>query len=154
MINEVDIHYKILVNMNKLYTIKKTINEELDKIVKKNYKEYGYLNKIIKIHKYEVKNISKNDFKSNIFIDIDFKGEFINPNIDSIIDCKITDNNGPHLFGLCHNNVIKVIIKDEEEEQEVDNKTNKVGDIVKVKILAKQIKLNDNFINVVCSIVK
>lgn len=144
MIKTFDINYRILVNINKLFNIKKTINNELMNLVNKNYiEEYGYLQKIIKINKYDVKDISRNDFKSNVFIDVNFKGEFVNPDINSIIDCIITDNNNITI-GIS-NNIIKCIIID-------DNKI-KIGDKVKVKVLAKQIKLNDNFINVVSSII-
>ena len=145
MIKTFDIDYRILVNMNKLFDIKKTLNDELNNLVNKNYiEEYGFLTKIIKINKHSVKNISRNDFKSKIFIDVNFTGEFINPPIDSIIDCIITDNNNITI-GIS-NNIIKVII--------IDNTSKiKIGDNVNIKVLAKQIKLNDSFINVVGSIV-
>lgn len=145
MIKEFDIDYRILVNINKLYNIKKTLNDELNKLVNKNFiEEYGYLSKIIKINKHNVKDISHNDFKSNIFIDVNFKGQFINPDIGSIINCIITDNNNITI-GIC-DNIIKVIIID-------NNNKLKIGDKVNIKILAKQIKVNDTFINVVGSIV-
>lgn len=73
MIKTFDIDYRILVNMNKLFNIKKTLNVELNNLINKNYiEEYGYLTEIIKINKHEVKDISRNDFKSNIFIDVNF----------------------------------------------------------------------------------
>lgn len=146
MIKKYDINYRILVNMNKLFDIKKTLNDELNNLVNKNYiEEYGYLTKIEKINKHNVKDISRNDFKSNIFIDVNFTGEFINPDIGSVIECVITDNNNITI-GIS-NNIIKCIIID-------NNSKVKVGDIVNVKVLAKQIKLNDSFINIVGSIIK
>lgn len=147
MNKEIDIDYKISVNINKLINIKKTIEEELNKLIKKNYiEQYGYLKKIIKINKYEAKEIYNNDFKSNIFININFRGEFVNPVIDTIIDCIIILDNSNISIGIS-NDIIKVAIINS------DNKIKK-GDIVKVKVLDKQVKLNDNVINVVGSIIK
>lgn len=146
MIKTFDIDYRILVNMNKLFNIKKTLNVELNNLINKNYiEEYGYLTEIIKINKHEVKDISRNDFKSNIFIDVNFTGKFINPDIGSIIECIITDNNNITI-GIS-NNIIKCIIID-------NNSKIKIGDKVNIKVLAKQIKLNDSFINIVGSIIK
>lgn len=147
MNKEIDIDYKITVNINKLINIKKTIEEELNKLIKKNYiEEYGYLKKIIKINKYEAKDIYNNDFKSNIFININFRGEFINPVIDSIIDCIVILDNSNISIGIS-NDIIKVAIINS------DNKIKK-GDKVKIKVLDKQVRLNDNVINIVGSIIK
>lgn len=144
MFTEVDLNYRILVNINKLINIKKTIDEELNKLLNKNYiEEYGYLKKIIKINNYNIKDISKNDFMSNIFVDINFKGRFINPKIGDVIECVITENN--NITIATSNDIIKIII--------IDNINNKIGDKVFIKILAKQIKLNDIFINIVGSII-
>lgn len=145
MIKEVDINYRLLVNINKLFNIKKTIDDELNNLVNKNFiEEYGFLKEIIKINNYDIKDISRNDFKSDIFIDVNFKAKFINPDIGSVIECVITDNNNITI-GIC--DMIKVIIID-------NNNKIKIGDTVSVKVLAKQIKLNDSFINIVGSIVK
>lgn len=145
MIKEVDINYRLLVNINKLFNVKKTIDDELNNLVNKNFiEEYGFLKEIIKINNYDIKDISRNDFKSDIFIDVNFKAKFINPDIGSVIECVITDNNNITI-GIC--DMIKVIIID-------NNNKIKIGDTVSVKVLAKQIKLNDSFINIVGSIVK
>lgn len=144
MIKEVDINYRLLVNINKLFNVKKTIDDELNNLVNKNFIEYGFLKEIIKINNYDIKDISRNDFKSDIFIDVNFKAKFINPDIGSVIECVITDNNNITI-GIC--DMIKVIIID-------NNNKIKIGDTVSVKVLAKQIKLNDSFINIVGSIVK
>jgi len=141
MIEKKEVLHTILVNIKNLINIKKIIKDEISKLEKKNYyEEYGYLNKIVKILNYEIKHVSKNNFKSEIFVNIRFIGEFINVNNNDIIDCQIIDNNNI-IIGKS-NKIIKVMI--------IENDKNiKIGENLKVCVLAKQIKFNMKYINVV-----
>jgi hypothetical protein len=64
---------------------------------------------------------------------------FINPKIGDIIDCKIKENNN---INIAIKDILKIVIIDK-------NLNLNIGEKVTIKILAKQMKYNFNYINIV-----
>lgn len=145
MEEEIKIEYDFLVSIQELLDIRKVIEKKLNSLTNKNFNEkYGFLKSIKKIIKYNIKNIYKKTFNSKIYVNVIFIGVFLNIKIDDIIECHVTDNNN---IIICKKDNIKIIIIDKKEKVEI-------GKIVKVKILATQIKYNCDYINCVGKIIK
>lgn len=133
------------VRLQDILVIEEKINKKLEKIIGKNYKDNnGYLKKINYIEKIETNNICKNDFTGDIICKVFLNVSFINPNIGDIIECSIKENNN---INIGVNDILKIVIIDK-------NLSLNIGQKVKIKILAKQMKYNSNYINVVGSIYK
>jgi len=140
-----DIIIEMKLSLNELINKDETINKKLKKIVGKNYKNNnGYLKKINYIEKIETTKICKNDFTGDIICTIFLNVSFINPQIGEIIDCTIKENNNIY---IAINDILKIAIIDK-------NLKLNIGQKVIIKILAKQMKYNLNYINIVGEINK
>ena len=166
-----DIVFEIKISLRELTNIDETININIKKILGKNYKNnYGYLKNINFIQDIETTNIVKNDFSGDIMCKVFLNASFINPKIGEIIDCIVKENNTiniavydmlsecdaaryewkwdrqkwrwTHCDGRCVDGILKISIIDK-------NLSLNIGDKVKIKILAKQMKYNKNYINIV-----
>ena len=85
-----DIVIETKLSLQEMTNMEETINNKIKEIVGKNYKNnYGYLQKINYIQKYETTNICKNDFSGDIICKVFLNVSFINPQIGDIIDCTI-----------------------------------------------------------------
>jgi len=135
-----DIIIEMKLSLREITNMEETINNKIKEIVGKNYKNnYGYLKKINYIQKYETTNICKNDFSGDIICKVFLNVSFINPQIGEIIDCTIKENNN---INIAINDILKIVIIDK-------NLNLNIGEKVTIKILAKQMKYNFNYINIV-----
>ena len=140
-----NIEIEIKLSLIELSNKNETINNKLQKIVGKNYKNNnGYLKKINYIENIETTKISKNDFSGDIICKIFLNVSFINPQIGDIIECNIKENNN---INIAIKDILKIAIIDE-------NLKLNIGQKVTVIILAKQMKYNLNYINIVAKIHK
>ena len=140
-----NIEIEIKLSLIELSNKNETINNKLQKIVGKNYKNNnGYLKKINYIENIETTKISKNDFSGDIICKIFLNVSFINPQIGDIIECNIKENNN---INIAVKDILKIAIIDE-------NLKLNIGQKVTVIILAKQMKYNLNYINIVAKIHK
>tara|TARA_B110001454_G_scaffold218508_1_gene246673 strand:+ start:3261 stop:3707 length:447 start_codon:yes stop_codon:yes gene_type:complete len=138
--NDRNIEFEIKISLRELTNIDETININIQKIVGKNYKNnYGYLKKINGIQDIETTKIIKNDFSGDIICKVFLNASFINPKIGEIIDCIVKENNN---INIAVYDILKIVIIDK-------NLDLNIGEKVKIKILAKQMKYNKNYINIV-----
>ena len=138
--NDRNIEFEIKISLRELTNIDETININIQKIVGKNYKNnYGYLKKINGIQDIETTKIIKNDFSGDIICKVFLNASFINPKIGEIIDCIVKENNN---INRAVYDILKIGINDK-------NLDLNIGEKVKIKILAKQMKYNKNYINIV-----
>jgi hypothetical protein len=137
---EKDIVIETKIRLQDILVIDENINEKLKKILGKNYKDNnGFLKKINYIEKIETNHICKNDFSGDIICKVFLNVSFINPNIGDIIDCTIKENNN---INIGVNDILKIVIIDKNLSLNISEK-------VQIKILAKQIKYNSTYINIV-----
>jgi hypothetical protein len=142
LINKIII-LQVELTLKQMMNCEENIMKKITKLVGKNYKNNnGYLKQINKIEKINSEKIKKNDFNGNIICDVSVNVDFINPKINDVIECIIKENNNI-IIGI--NDILKIVIVDQ-------NLNLNIGDKVKVKVLAKQIKYNNNYINIVGSI--
>jgi DNA-directed RNA polymerase subunit E'/Rpb7 len=140
-----DIEIEIKLSLIELSNKNETINNKLQKIIGKNYKNNnGYLKKINYIENIETSKICKNDFSGDIICKVFLNVSFINPQIGDIIDCSIKENNN---INIAVKDILKIAIIDE-------NLKLNIGQKVTIIILAKQMKYNINYINIVGKIHK
>jgi len=139
-IDNKDIIIEEKLSLREMTKMEETINIKIEKIVGKNYKNnYGFLKKINYIENIETTNICKNDFSGDIICKVFLNASFINPKIGDIIDCTIKENNN---INIAINDILKIVIIDK-------NLNLNIGEKVTIKILAKQMKYNFNYINIV-----
>ncbi len=139
-IEDRDIVFEIKISLKELINIEETININIKKIIRKNYKNnYGYLKKINFIKEIETINIVKNDFSGDIICKVFLNASFINPQIGEIIECTLKENNN---INIAIYDILKIVIIDK-------NLNLNIGDKVKIKILAKQMNYNKNYINII-----
>ena len=135
-----DIIIETKLSLQEITNMEEIIMEKIKKIIGKNYKNnYGYLKKINYVQKYETINICKNDFSGDIICKVFLNAYFINPKIGEIINCIIKENNN---INIAVNDILKIVIIDK-------NLNLNIGEKVTIKILAKQMKYNFNYINIV-----
>jgi len=135
-----DIIIEAKLSLQEMTNMEETINIKIETIVGKNYKNnYGFLKKINYIENIETTNICKNDFSGDIICKVFLNACFINPKIGDIIDCTIKENNN---INIAINDILKIVIIDK-------NLNLNIGEKVTVQILAKQMKYNLNYINIV-----
>jgi DNA-directed RNA polymerase subunit E'/Rpb7 len=140
-----DIEIEIKLSLIELSNKNETINNKLQKIIGKNYKNNnGYLKKINYIENIETSKICKNDFSGDIICKVFLNVSFINPQIGDIIDCSIKENNN---INIAVKDILKIAIIDK-------NLKLNIGQKVTIIILAKQMKYNINYINIVGKIHK
>ena len=139
-IDNKDIIIETKLTLQEMTNMEETINIKIEKIVGKNYKNnYGFLKKINYIKNIETTNICKNDFSGDIICKVFLNVSFINPKIGDIINCTIKENNN---INIAINDILKIVIIDK-------NLNLNIGEKVTIKILAKQMKYNLNYINIV-----
>lgn len=139
-IDNKDIIIETKLTLQEMTNMEETINIKIEKIVGKNYKNnYGFLKKINYIENIETTNICKNDFSGDIICKVFLNASFINPKIGDIINCTIKENNN---INIAINDILKIVIIDK-------NLNLNIGEKVTIKILAKQMKYNLNYINIV-----
>ena len=138
--NNKNIIIEAKLSLQEMTNLEETINIKIEKIVGKNYKNnYGFLKKINYINNIETTNICKNDFSGDIICKVLLNASFINPEIGDIIDCTIKENNN---INIATNDILKIVIIDK-------NLNLNIGEKITIKILAKQMKYNLNYINIV-----
>ena len=118
--------------LNKIYKMEKNCNLE------------GYIEKIHKINNIIFNKFYEQNFSGSILIDINFNTDIINLEIDDIIECKVikADEDGIVAEGLYP---IYIIIDGDYEKLSFIQ----IGNIIKVKILQKEISINKNIIKAV-----
>jgi hypothetical protein len=136
-LNEFDV--KISLNMSEIKDIKNNILKKIKIYENKNYKDnYGYLKKIIKIINYKLNNVINTNFNTDILCNVKVQGLFINPQINSVVNCVIKENDR---VLIAKNDILKILI--------IENIKNlKIETHVKILVLAKQIKYNHDYINI------
>lgn len=127
-----------------LHTINEYIEKELHFYENKIFSnEHGYLTKIVDIMENKFSKINYPGHDGSIVIDSVVKAEFINVNVDDIIQCEVWQNIDcvfSQLGPLC------IIIRHNSDEI-------KCGDIVKVKVASKNVDVKSNVIKVVSDLV-
>ena len=140
-----DIVIEVKLTLNELIYKDEKINEKLKNIIGKNYKNNnGFLKKINYIKNIETTKICKNDFSGDVICTVLLNVSFINPDLGKIIKCTIKENNN---INIGTNDILKIAIIDK-------NLKLNIGQEVLIKILAKQMKYNFNYINIVGQINK
>jgi DNA-directed RNA polymerase subunit E'/Rpb7 len=120
--------------------------------------EYGYVDKVHKIVRYEHGTINPDDFECNAYYDIIYSAKIFIPVEETIIICKIEKIHRPLLMAR-HGpilSIIKITDLDKDNFKFNNNKIIhiasqnelKVDDYVKLIIRAKKVNLKDTKINV------
>lgn len=147
MIKESVITTKIVVPPHKFQIYKDYIKKILYSYEGKNYSnEIGYIIKIIDITNIKIIDIIKSDFSGNLIYEVSFIVQNCNPNIQDEVDCEIIQNENI-LFG--RNNPLQIIIIADENTNDLN-----IGDNIKIKILGKEVKYNDEYIKIVGKFIK
>lgn len=152
---------KIKINPNELYQLSdKSIDDIiLDKLKDKignKCNKYGFIIK----DSIQIININKEKIISSHFIasanyNVEYEADIINPNIDSLLNCKIIKKN---TFGIqAYHNYIQIYIvykygnnKNLEKELEFL----KINDEIQIKVINKSIDINDTQITVIGEFIK
>ena len=132
----VEISRDIYVPEHKLHVYRDYIHKELDKLIGRVYSEtIGCVVEIL-----DIVDIST-FYNEQIYFKTVFNATYCNPVIGETLECEITHNDRITLGTLP---MLKIIVIDNPGLKEV-----KVGDMVSVKVMCKEIKKNANEINVV-----
>jgi hypothetical protein len=146
MIKNSTIITNIKVPSNKLHIYKDYIKEQIIKLEGKNYSnDIGYINKLVDIIKIDNNMIEKNNFCGSIIYKVVFIVENYNPNIGDEIICSVIQNSN---ILICDKKPLKIIIINEKSTEDL-----RKNDIIKIKILCKEINYNSDFIKIVGSFI-
>jgi len=137
----------------------KYLDENIDNYIEKYIKrkteglciDEGYVQpETVKILKRGVGVLYGSRFTGDITYEIAYSAEVCNPMVGNIIECKVKFINKLGVLG--NNGPITIIVGKQFHENSNDLDKIKVGDIVKVEVIAKKFYLNDKEIKIIAKI--
>jgi DNA-directed RNA polymerase subunit E'/Rpb7 len=151
-----------LLNNSNIYNI---IKNETKKQYEKKCSPYGYIDTIFKIIDYKNAYFVSENLNGNITYDITYTAKVCNPQINSIIECKVINlnksliscKNGPLLVIINIENINKTNFSINSNNKIIDKNDStelEINDTVSVTVLTSDFHTNDNNIFVYGSLEK
>jgi DNA-directed RNA polymerase subunit E'/Rpb7 len=159
-LNDINDIYFNIVLVKKICMKSKFLNEKIDDYIYNYIKDKvegvcideGYIKPdSIKILKKSVGMLLGSKFTGDITYTVAYTAQVCNPVIGNVIDCKVKFINKLGILG--NNGPISIIVGKQLHKNE-DFEFIKVGDIVKVEVIAKKFSLNDKEIKIVAKLWK